>query len=126
MHLDLFIGALEIDGFELKAAGETRLRAGRLVADLNTRRLWTGTVPIERAELRNAVICVDRQSDGSFDLGLPPFGPDAEPPPADAERLDLVIDGVVLRRVTIRYRYGDFASTLSLDEANKGKYSLTS
>ena len=73
VQLNLFSGALEIDGFELKRDGETRLRAARLVADVSTLRLLTGTVQIQRAELKNAYARVDRLADG--DDGRDPGGP---------------------------------------------------
>lgn len=126
VHLNLFSGAIEIDGFELRRDGETRLRAGRLVADVSALRLLTGTVQIQRAELTNAYARIDRLPDGSFDLGLPEFTADPQPPEVDTEPLDLIIDGVAIERVTVDYRDGDLRSTLVLDEAKVSEYSLRS
>ena len=124
VHLNLFTGGLKIDGFELRQDDQIRMRFGELDVKVSPWRLLTGTVLVERAVLRQAYARIARRNDGSFDLGLPPFGTDAGPPPAEREPIDLTIAGIDLDRITVEYHDGELASNIYVDKVKVGTYSL--
>ena len=126
VELGLLSGLLEITDFELKNDGEVRLAAGTMLVDIGTWRLLFGEVQIERVDLLDAYVRVDRREDGSFDLGLPPFGdPEAAAPPAEPSApLNLTLIRARLENVRIDYRDGDNKSELVVDRINVGTYSL--
>ena len=127
VELGLLSGLLEISDFELKNDDEVRLAAGTMLVDIGTWRLLFGEVQIERVDLVDAYIRVDRREDGSFDLGLPPFGdPGATEPAAEPSApLNLTLIRARMENVRIDYRDGDNKSDLVVDRMNVGTYSLS-
>lgn len=125
VELGLASGLLELTGFELRADEEPRIRAGTALVDIGLWRLLTGTIDIERIDLRNVYLRVDRLADGSLDIGLPPFG-DAETPPADSDGPppDLRLERLRLEDVRIDYRDGEARSELGVDRLYVGSYAL--
>lgn len=121
VHLNLFDGSLKIDDFVLRNDGEVRARFGKLQIQITPWRLATGTDHVGEAALRQAYLRVDRREDGSFDLGMPPFGTEG-PPEADSEPPDVRIDSVILDRVTIEYHDGELASAVYIDTVETGAY----
>lgn len=124
VQLNLFTGVLEIDSFELREDDQVRMRFAELDIKISPWRLLSGAIRVEHAVLRQAYARVERRADGTFDLGLPPFGSDAGPPPADSEPLDLTIAGVELDRITIEYHDGELASFAYVENLEVGTYSL--
>ena len=123
VHLNLFSGSLEIEGFELRVAGTRRLRAGHLVVRVSPWRLLTGTLHVREAALRQAYVRVERRADGTIDLGLPDFG-GAEPAAADgAAPLAVSLAGATAERVTIDYHDGDLTSEIYVNSLKVGAYS---
>ena len=123
VHVNLFTGALRIQDFELRNEGRIRMRFGELDVAVSPWRLLGGAVRVEHAVLRQAYVSVERRPDGTFDLGLPPFGTAAGPQPAESTPPDLTIAGLVLDGLVIDYRDGDLASVLTVDELKAGAYS---
>lgn len=124
IDVNLFTGALEIGEFDLRSAGERRIRAGKLILDVDTWRLFVGDVHIERARLENVYVRVDRRPDGSFELGLPEFAGDDQPKRESGEPIALSLAGVEIADLTLDYRDGEQRSTLQVDELNAGSYAL--
>ncbi len=123
VHLNLFTGSLKVEGFELRNRGRLQMRFGELVADIDTPRLLTGAVRIERLELRHGYVLVERRPDGSFDLGLPALGAEGPPTPT-AKKPDITLAGAQLEKVTIEYHDGDFSSVLYGESVEVGTYSM--
>ena len=123
VDLNLFTGALEIKGFELRNDDQVRMQAGELVLKISPWRLLSGEIHLQRASLSNGFLRVDRRKDGSYDLGVPPFGDD-DPAPKDAEPVALSLAGAVLEDFTIEYHDGEFNSLAQLGKVEMGAYSL--
>lgn len=125
VELGLVNGLLELTGFELQVDGERRIRAGSAVVDVDLWRLLTGTIEIERIDLRDVYLRVDRLADGTFDLGLPPFGATDEAAVAsDAPPPDLRLQRLRLENVRIDYRDGADRSELAVARLHVGSYAL--
>lgn len=124
VHLNPLRGAIEIRRFYLRDEGVPRMRVDRLLADVNTLRLFTGTVEVERVTLSDAYVLVERRPDGGIDLGLPDFGGDSEP--SEGPPPDVAIDRISIDDLTIDYRDGDLRSQARVRKLNVGKYSLQS
>lgn len=125
IHVDPVRGAIEIRGFYLRNEGVSRIRVGRLVADVNASRLFTGQVEVERIALSDAYVLVERRPDGRFDLGLPEFG-GADSEPSEGPPPDVVLDEFTIDGLTIDYRDGDLTSQAVVNKLVVGKYSLQS
>jgi hypothetical protein len=125
VELGLLNGLLELSGFELRVDDEPRIQAGTAVVDVDIWRLLTGTIAIERIDLRDVYLRIDRLADGTLDLGLPPFGGADQPavekagPPPDLRLQRLMLEGV-----RIDYRDGSEQSDLVVDRLDVGNYSL--
>jgi hypothetical protein len=126
VELGLFSGLLELTGFELKQDDTTRIAAGTALVDVATLPLVFGEIRVERVDLRDVYVRVDRREDGSFDLGLPPFGESGaaeagEPsgPP------NVVVERVRLEDVRLDYRDGRQRSELLVKRLGVGRFALT-
>jgi hypothetical protein len=71
VELGILSGLLEVSGFELRNDDELRIAAGRPIVDVGIWPLVSGKVRIDRLDLEDVYLRVDRHEDGSFDLGLP-------------------------------------------------------
>lgn len=125
VHLNLFSGLLEVKDFELRSRGELRMRFATLLLDISPWRLLAGEVHVEQARVANGYLRVERQEDGTFDLGLPPPA-DAAPAAADRESVPLSLAGADLDRVTVDYRDGDMDALFYIDSIKVGAYSTRS
>lgn len=123
VQLNLFSGLLEIQDFQLRNEGQLRMRFSQLLLDVNPWRLLGGELHIEQARLSGGYLLVERKPDGSFDLGLPPFGADTQGPP-DSEPAPLSLAGARVERVTVEYHDGDLASVLYLEDLQAGAYAM--
>lgn len=123
VHLNLFTGALTVHDFELRDDSGVRMRAGELSVAISPWRMLGGHVHVREAALSNAYVRVERHEDGTFDVGLPPFGSDAPAADADASPPPVSLAGARLQRVQIDYRDGELASTLYIDDLKVGAYS---
>lgn len=124
VHLSLLSGSLEVQGFELRNEDERRISAERMIVDIDPWRLLFGEVHVQRAALDHVRLRLDRRPDGSFDLGLPPFGATAAPASEPSEPIAFSIDRVNLRKVTIDFHDGEKQSDLEIARLNVGEYSL--
>jgi len=122
VHLNLITGLLEVEDFQLRNEGQLRMRFGDLRLDISPWRLLTGELRIEQAWLADGYLRVDRRGDGSFDLGLPPFG-DPAGSPGEGTPLDIRLLGAAIERVAIEYHDGDLASALYIEKTEVGTYS---
>jgi hypothetical protein len=109
--------------FYLRNDGVPRIRVDRLIGDVDMLQIFRGALVVERLELQDAYVRVDRRKDGSFDLGLPEFGgepaeQDQGPPP------DLGLQAVRVEGLRIDYRDGDMQSRLLVKRLEVGEYSL--
>jgi hypothetical protein len=121
VHLNLLTGSLDVRDFELRRDGELRIRLGELNVAVSPWRLLAGKVHVRRAALSNGYFRVDRLPDGSFDLGLPPFGDgaaDAEPGPPPPVSLA----GALLERVAVDYWDGELGTVLYANRLELGAY----
>jgi hypothetical protein len=125
VELGLFSGLVELSGFELKNDGEVRITAGTAIVDVRTSALLLGAVRVDRAELRDVYLRVDRLDDGSLNLGLPKFTQIGDGREAEAaEPFDFSLTRARLERVRIDYRDGENRSDLVIDSLSVGAYSL--
>lgn len=121
VHLNLLTGSLDVHDFELRRDGELRIRLGDLKVAVSPWRLLRGKVHVRRAEVGNAYLRVDRLPDGTFDLGLPPFGERAAasepgpPPPVS-------LAGVLVERVAIDYWDGELGTVLYANRLELGAF----
>ena len=125
VHVNLFSGTLRIEDFELRNDGVRRIAVGELRVRVVPWRLLLGKVDVTHVALSRGYLLVQRQEDGSFDLGLPPFGTEAgasEPAPA-AEPPNLIVRGVSLENLALVLNDGELSSTLYIDSAKAGAYS---
>lgn len=123
VDLNLFAGSLQVKDFELENDGQQRMRFGLLELKITPWRLLGGTVHVASARLSDAFLRVDRRPDGSYDLGLPPFGAGA-PESAEAEPLDFRLAGAEITGFDVEYRDAEFKALARLDSLAVGAYSL--
>ena len=123
IDLNLFTGALRVKDFELENEGQQRIRFGLLELKISPWRLLGGTIHVTKARLSDAFLRVDRRPDGSYDLGLPPFG-DGAPESADAEPLDFSLAGAEIAGFDVEYLDGEFKALAQLQSLVVGAYSL--
>ncbi len=123
VHLNLLTGVLEIEDFRLQRDDELRIRAGRVALDISAWRLLSGRLHVERLDVANAYLRVDRLPDGGFDLGLPAFGSE-ESVDDTGEPPSLSLDAATVERFAIEYRDGELMSVLYIDLLKVGAYSL--
>jgi hypothetical protein len=122
VDLNLFTGALQVKDFELQNEDGPRIRFSKLELKISPWRLFTGKVHVQRARLSDGFLRIDRRQDGSYDLGVPPFG-DQEPTPDDTEPAAFSLAGAILERVKIEYHDGKFFSNADLAKIEMGAYS---
>lgn len=121
VNLNLFTGTLEIVDFTLRSDGDERLRAGRMLVDIDPAGLLFGEIRIERADVSGVYIDARRLADGGIDLGLPAFGDDSSAP---AEPAPVSIAGATLSDVRVDFRDSKLASVIAVDRIEVGAYSL--
>ena len=78
---------------------------------------------VSSARLSDAFLRVDRRPDGSYDLGLPPFG-DGDPASAETEPLDFSLAGAEIAGFDVEYHDGEFKALAQLQSLVVGAYSL--
>ena len=123
IHLNLFMGTLEVRDFELRNDEQLRMKLGLLTLKISPWRLLTGEVYVQNAQLSDGFVRVDRRQDGSYDLGIPPFG-DAQEEPAESQPLDLRIAKAGMEGIDLEYHDGGFRALARLEHVAMGAYSL--